>query len=540
MLKDMKVGKRLGSGFGVLVAVMVLLVLIGMVGTRTINKEFTHFVKVDNTKILLATEIKESILEIEKGVLTILGTKDQQAKSEGLRRIEAARTAYRSAMERLEKLEDQEKGRELITKLKDGISAGKKANDECIELGMAGKNDEGDAAYRAGTKGSIGRLAELCQEMVKYHESGIAAGYERAQSHYAKINIFLFAAGLVAIAFAVVVTYVLTKSITVPIYRSIKAARLLADGNLAWDVKVSSKDEFGEEASVIKVLLAKWKEIIRNIKDVSDNVASASVQLSASSRQMKEGSGEQASRAQQVATASEELSQTVADIATNAADIATTATQTATRAKGGREIVEEAVKEVKEIATSVEESAGGMASLSELSSKVGDIIAIINEIAEQTNLLALNAAIEAARAGEHGRGFAVVADEVRKLAERTTGATSEVGDILQQIRSKVAEAVSSIEHVSARVDRGVDLSTRAGSELQNIVANVEDLQMMVQQIASAIEQMSATSQTINEDISSISRISQDTLQSSADVSKASEQLSGLGVNLQGVARQFKI
>ena len=176
----------------------------------------------------------------------------------------------------------------------------------------------------------------------------------------------------------------------------------------------------------------------------------------------------------------------------------------------------------------MEESAGHITSLSELSQKIGDIIGIINEIADQTNLLALNAAIEAARAGEHGRGFAVVADEVRKLAERTTGATSEVSCIIREIQTKVTGAVSSIGEVSAKVERGVDLSSKAGEELQTIVRTVEDLQQMVQQIATAIDEMSATSDQISKDIESISGISAQTSQSSGEVTKASQELAAAG------------
>ena len=184
--------------------------------------------------------------------------------------------------------------------------------------------------------------------------------------------------------------------------------------------------------------------------------------------------------------------------------------------------------------------ASHMTSLSELSKKIGDIIGIINEIADQTNLLALNAAIEAARAGEHGRGFAVVADEVRKLAERTTGATSEVSGIIREIQNNVTSAVTSIERVTAKVDKGVDLSSKAGAELRTIVKSVEDLQQMVQQIATAIEEMSATSDQIGKDIESISNISGETSQSSNEVLKASHELSRLGVDLQGIARQFEV
>ncbi len=540
MLKNMKVGKRLGGGFGILIVALVALISLGMVGTRVINDEFTHFVKIDNAKIQYATSIKDAVLEIEKGVLTILVTKDEMVKQEGMRRIEAARSAYRTALENLEKLEDDATGKEMLRKFKEGLAAGKKANDQCIELGKAGMTEEGASIYIAETKGPIGALTALCEEMVKHYTRSITSGYEKAQTSYHIISIILLAAGAIVVAFAVFTTYLLTRSITRPIYHSIKAARLLAAGNLGFEIRIDRTDEFGEEASAVKQMLGKWREIIGSVKQVSDSVASASVQLSTSAEQMSKGSGQQAERARQVAIASEEMSQTVEDVAQNASGLASTASTTASQAKEGGHIVEEAVKEVREIADTVEESTANITSLSDLSQRVGEIIGIINDIADQTNLLALNAAIEAARAGDHGRGFAVVADEVRKLAERTTGATSEVSDTLNQIETKVGHAVTSIERVSAKVERGVDLSNKAGNELRTIVGSVDELQHMIQQIATAIEEMSATSDRISKDIESISGISKETSDSSEEVSRSAQELSKLGANLQGVAQQFTI
>jgi methyl-accepting chemotaxis protein len=519
MLKNMKVGKRLGGGFGILIVALMALICLGMIGTRVINSEFTRFVKIDNAKIEYATAIKDAVIETEKGVLTMLVTNDETLKQEGMRRIEAARTAYGAALEKLEKIEDDAKGKEMIARFTEGLLAGKKANDRCIELGKAGMIEEGTAIYIAETKGPIGALTALCEEMVKHYKQRIASGHERAQTSYRIISVILLAAGAIVVAFAVLTTYVLTRSITRPIRHSIKAAKLLAAGNLGFEIRIDRTDEFGEEAGAVKQMLGKWKEIIGNVKQVSDSVASASVQLSASAEQMSKGSGQQAERAQQVAIASEEMSQTVEDVARNASGLASTASNTASQAKEGGRIVEEAVKEVREIADTVEESAANITSLSDLSQRVGQIIGIINDIADQTNLLALIAAIEAARAGEHGRGFAVVADEVRKLAERTTGATSEVSDTLNRIETRVAEAVSSVQRVSTKVECGVDLSNKAGSELRTIVGSVDELQQMIQQIATAIEQMSATSERISKDIESISGIAKETSTSSEEVTQ---------------------
>ncbi|OPY73353.1 MAG: Methyl-accepting chemotaxis protein McpS [Syntrophorhabdus sp. PtaU1.Bin058] len=351
---------------------------------------------------------------------------------------------------------------------------------------------------------------------------------------YVIIGIFL------SIVIGQMIALVLTRSIVRPVNQTISDAKYLSEGNLRHEILVDRNDEFGKQAAVMKGMVEKWRGIIERIRQASNSVATAGSQLSESAVHMSQGANQQAERAHQVATASEEMSQTVLDIAQNATNIASRASEAASTAKNGGITVEAAVMEVKEIASTVEESAGHITSLSELSQKIGDIIGIINEIADQTNLLALNAAIEAARAGEHGRGFAVVADEVRKLAERTTGATSEVSSIIREIQAKVTSSVSSIGQVSAKVDRGVDLSSKAGTELQTIVQTVEDLQQMVQQIATAIDEMSATSDQISKDIESISGISAETSQSSVAVTRASHELARLGNDLQGIFQQFEL
>ena len=375
---------------------------------------------------------------------------------------------------------------------------------------------------------------------INYEKARSAAVVAGAKSAYhTTLGVIVFV-GLFTLALAVTLSFSLAKSVIEPIKKIISETLLLAEGKLGHDVVVDRKDEFGELALAMKTMVGKWREIIGRVKKTSEAVALTGAQLSASADQMSRGAGQQAERSHQVATASEEMSQTVEDIARNASSIATTATEAAASAKDGGKTVEAAVTEVKEIAHTVNESAGHIGSLAELSKKIGDIIGIINEIADQTNLLALNAAIEAARAGEHGRGFAVVADEVRKLAERTTGATSEVSGIIREIQNKVRSAVSSIDKVSAKVDRGVDLSSKAGTELQSIVKGVEQLQLMVQQIAAAIDEMSATSDAISKDIESISGVSTETSRASDEVLGVSGELSKLGDDLQSIVRQFEV
>jgi methyl-accepting chemotaxis protein len=249
---------------------------------------------------------------------------------------------------------------------------------------------------------------------------------------------------------------------------------------------------------------------------------------------------EQSGRATQVATASTEMSQTVIDIAKNASDIAMSASDTLTTARAGENVVSRTVQEVQEIARTVSESSGLMTSLGNRSRQIGEIVDVIKDIADQTNLLALNAAIEAARAGEQGRGFAVVADEVRKLAERTGKATTEISEMITAIQGETQRAVSGMGESLSKVEAGTSLSREAGEALHKIVDSVNALQAMVQQIASATEEMSTVSEGINMDIEAIASLSKETSSDAGQIAAESRDLTGLASNLKKTTSQFRL
>ena len=313
----------------------------------------------------------------------------------------------------------------------------------------------------------------------------------------------------------------------------------IAEGDLTINIETTKKYQNSLLAHM-SVMVDKLKKLMGDIKSTSDNLASASHELSASAEQMSRGVTEQSGRANQIAASSTEMSQAIIDIAKNSSNIASSATETLKVANDGETVVDKSVEEVRAIASTVNESAERMTALGEQSKHIGEILGVIQDIADQTNLLALNAAIEAARAGEQGRGFAVVADEVRKLAERTGKATSEIGGMIGGIQGEMEKAVMSMEDGTKKVEVGVEYSARAGEALRNIVGSVGELQTMVQQIATATEEMSTTSEHISGDIETIANVSKETSVSSEQIAKASSDLAHLAGNLQGVVGMFRV
>lgn len=347
----------------------------------------------------------------------------------------------------------------------------------------------------------------------------------------------------IAIGIAVFLGLILSRMIATPLQKGVELAEAIAAGDLTHSMDSSAidrTDEVGQLLTAMRHMVAKLKGIMADIRAAADTIASASQELSSSSEQMSHGVSEQTGRTSQVATAATEMSQTVVDIAKNASSIATSALDTAKMAKDGEDIVDKSVEEVKAIATTVNESAKLMTSLGGRSRQIGEIVGVIKDIADQTNLLALNAAIEAARAGEQGRGFAVVADEVRKLAERTTKATAEIGGMITAIQDEVGKAVESMDEGTKRVNIGVEFSTKGGHALRNIVKSVNDLQAMVQQIASATDQMSTASDQISGDIEAIASVSNETSSSSNQIAQSANDLARLSTDLAGIVGKFKV
>ncbi len=345
---------------------------------------------------------------------------------------------------------------------------------------------------------------------------------------------------LATIAFLIGFSLVCARSITKPLAGVNDKIRKIAAGDLSITLVEGAKNEIGQLILPIKNMLDRMRNSVTEVKHAADNVASASIQLSSTSEQTFKRVAEQAGRAAQVASASEEMSKTVIEIARNTSAMADSVTEAKNAAEQGGHIMARSVREVQEIANTVADSAKTVNYLGERSREIGEIVNVINEIADQTNLLALNAAIEAARAGEQGRGFAVVADEVRKLAERTAGATSQIRDMIITIQNEVQLVVGSMDKVSEKVETGVQLSNETGNSLSAIMCRVDDLYTAVQQIASAAEQMAQTSEQISRDIEAIARIAKETSDASEQSSEASNDMAKMSTELQHVVDGFRM
>ena len=290
----------------------------------------------------------------------------------------------------------------------------------------------------------------------------------------------------------------------------------------------------------IREMVHSLREVMDEVNKSSHAVSSASVQLHANAAQTTEGSHEVVSQADTVATASEEMAATSADIAQNCHQAAESSNRASQAAQTGARVVRETVEGMTRIAEKVRSSASAVEQLGARSDQIGEIVATIEDIADQTNLLALNAAIEAARAGEQGRGFAVVADEVRALAERTTKATREIGEMIKSIQKDTRLAVSAMEDGVQEVELGTTGAASSGQALEAILMQINEVTGQINQIATAAEEQTATTREITNNIHNISDTVKMSARSSEEISLASSQLSDLSVELQEMVKKFKL
>ncbi|MGD8778036.1 MAG: methyl-accepting chemotaxis protein [Ignavibacteria bacterium] len=314
-----------------------------------------------------------------------------------------------------------------------------------------------------------------------------------------------------------------------------------ADGDLSVSLEELEKDDDVARLFIgFNNAVKKIKEMILNVGEATRATASASSEISSSAEEMAAGSQEQSAQAAEVASAVEEMTKTIMSTANNASRAAESSKEANELAEKGNVKVEENRQGIERIMESAEYTAKIIASLAGKTDQIGEIAQVIDDIADQTNLLALNAAIEAARAGEQGRGFAVVADEVRKLAERTTKATKEIAETISAIQQEAKEADESMHKASGVVNEGMKLTREVGEALLSIKSKTEVVSDEINQVAAASEEQSTASEQISKNIEGINSVSHEAALSTQQIAKAAEDLNNLTLSLQNLISQFKV
>jgi len=345
---------------------------------------------------------------------------------------------------------------------------------------------------------------------------------------------------LLALVLGILAATLITRQITRPLQDTLLVVERIASGDLSHNLVVTRRDEIGELQQGIQRMGSTLRDLISGIRDGVTQIASAAEELSAVTEQTSAGVNSQKVETDQVATAMNEMSATVQEVARNAEQASMAASAADTEARAGDKVVGEAVAQIERLAAEVGRSADAMTLLEQESDKIGKVMDVIKAVAEQTNLLALNAAIEAARAGEAGRGFAVVADEVRGLAQRTQQSTEEIENLVSGLQNGTRQVSNIMLSSRELTDSSVTLTRKAGTSLSSITQTVSSIQNMNQQIAAAAEQQSSVAEEISRSIISVRDISEQTASASEETAASSVELARLGNQLQMMVSRFKV
>ncbi|MDH1623947.1 methyl-accepting chemotaxis protein [Pseudomonas chengduensis] len=378
-----------------------------------------------------------------------------------------------------------------------------------------------------------GEIVRISETLYKFQMERMAI--ESAQARSLQIG-----ATLLALLFGVLAAWIITRQITRPLQDTLGAVKRIADGDLTASVRVDRRDEMGQLQQGIQHMATTLRELIGGIRDSVTQIASAAEELSAVTEQTSAGANSQKSETDQVATAMHEMSATVQEVARNAEQASQAANDADGQARLGDQVVAEVISQIERLAAEVGRSSEAMTGLQQESDKIGSVMDVIKSVAEQTNLLALNAAIEAARAGEAGRGFAVVADEVRGLAQRTQKSTEEIEALIAGLQSGTQQVAAVMRNSRNLTDSSVELTRKAGDSLGSITLAVSNIQSMNQQIAAAAEEQSAVAEEISRSILSVRDVSEQTATASDETAKSSAELARLGGQLQSMVSRFRV
>ncbi len=347
-------------------------------------------------------------------------------------------------------------------------------------------------------------------------------------------------ATLLALAFGILASWAITRQIIVPLRQTLSAVDRIASGDLSHDLTDQRRDELGQLQRSMQRMTLNLRELIGGIGDGVTQIASAAEELSAVTEQTSAGVNNQKVETDQVATAMNEMAATVHEVARNAEEASEAAKMADNQAREGDRVVAEAIAQIERLAREVDNSSAAMNDLKTESAKIGSVLDVIKSVAEQTNLLALNAAIEAARAGEAGRGFAVVADEVRSLAQRTQQSTEEIEELIAGLQNGTQQVASVMDNSRSLTDSSVQLTRSAGVSLETITKTVSSIQAMNQQIAAAAEQQSAVAEEINRSVMNVRDVSDQTASASEETAASSVELARLGTHLQSLVSRFRL
>jgi methyl-accepting chemotaxis protein len=543
MFKNMKIGMRLGLGYGLVLFLLLAIAFIAIIRLSGFNQDMDTLSNDRYPKTAAANEIAFRVMDNARIIRNLILLTDEGAKASN-------KDANAKNIARISELFDQlgktiksDKGKELLNAMHEARVAYRNYTAEVIRLGLANNAEEATKVLYGENYKTQAAYFDTIKKLVEYQDKLVEDSAKQAAEDYVSTRALILALAFAAFLLGTAIAFLVTRSIIrqlggEPAYAA-EVTQRISQGDLAVSVQIQPGDN-SSLLACMRTMQEQLRDMVQLVLTNAGQLTEAAGHLASSAQQVSVSSQNQSEAAASMASAVEELTVSFDQVSNNASEAQTIAKHAGELSVQGGTVVHSAVAEMNKIAESVNQSAQLIQTLGEHSGKISAIVSVIKDIADQTNLLALNAAIEAARAGEQGRGFAVVADEVRKLAERTTQSTQEISGMIDTIQSGTQNAIASMEEGSNRVKDGVEMANRAGDSMSQISQGANQVVSEVNDITASLREQTTTSNQVAMNVEKIAQMTEENSAAVGEIASAAQHLEGLAGQLQGAVSRFKV
>ncbi|QSL93277.1 methyl-accepting chemotaxis protein [Ectopseudomonas toyotomiensis] len=542
MLANLNISQKLYAGFGVVLLIILVLVLSTWRGfdqvERAVRLNIHTYDVINESADLLA-----NLINIETGARGFVitgrdqflgpmesGERDFQAHMAQLRQLTRDNPAQQRRLSKLQALHDQWLGEDINgnLELRRQVSAGTQRFDALIDRVSSG-----------GAKVKMDAMRRILSEIQSEERALLEQRTASMNAAKSESLMILLVGGLIAAVLAISVAFLLSHSIAGRLRQVVEVARNVAQGRLDSDIERAGRDEIGVLLDAFATMQERLREMIGQIRAGAVQLVEAAQNISSASTQLSVSTQEQSQAASSMAATVEELTVSINHVADNANEAHGLSSDSGRQSAEGGAVIQETLASMQRIADTVQGAAAQIAELGQHSDQISSIVNVIKEIADQTNLLALNAAIEAARAGEQGRGFAVVADEVRLLAQRTANSTQEITEMIKKIQLGTRSAVSNMEVGVQQVNGGVVQASQAGDAIVTIRQASASVVGVVDQISMALREQTVASQDVARNVERIAQMSMENSEAVAETSRTAQGLQQLALSLEKQVASFR-
>ncbi len=544
MFKNLKISFRFGLSFSLILVIMIVIILVSLNQIKVSQVMFDRIIKVNNVRQTLANNMVDYTREVSISLRNILLVKQKNLTLVYKNRIDSLRKLYDSDLKKFEELIliDDTLSFTLVAKIKDSQDASRLLNNEVIDLAMAGKNEEAILLMNQRASMAVNNWINSVDNIIMHNKDRTTMLYIEAENAQNAARSQMFILGAVAVLLSVIISILLTLSITQPLQTCVKTADSIASKDLTSDLMQYGErsDEFGTLLKSFSKMIGILREQVQDILEGVNVLASSSSEILSSTTQTASSSSETAAAISETTSTVEEVRQAAQLSSQKAKSLADNAQHLTQVSQDGQKSVDDAISGMNDIREQMVIIEQAVLRLSEQTHSIGSIISSVTDIADQSNLLAVNAAIEAAKAGEHGKGFAVVAHEIRNLADQSKQSTLQVRKILNDVQKATNEAVLATEQGNKAMETGMKQSVKAGEAISALAdSTMEAAQVSTQIMASSQQQLVGMDQ-IGIAMQSINQAGIETAAGMGQSEKSAKNLNDLGQKLKEMIGRFKL